>query len=49
MQKKLLRVLYSIRRTHLTGGAAMHQRGVRRAGHTGNGADRDEAEEKNQR
>ncbi|AEI95725.1 hypothetical protein RLO149_c038200 [Roseobacter litoralis Och 149] len=40
-----MRVPATNRRIHLTGGAEMHQRGARRAGHTGNGTDRNEAEE----
>ncbi|WP_298841718.1 hypothetical protein [uncultured Roseobacter sp.] len=43
--KKGLRVPATNRRTPLTGGAEMHQRGARRAGRSGNATDRDETQE----
>ncbi|MEE4188265.1 MAG: hypothetical protein V2I76_07430, partial [Roseobacter sp.] len=45
-RKKGLRVPVTNRRTPLTGGAEMHQRGARRAGRSGNATDRNEAEHK---
>jgi hypothetical protein len=45
--KKGLRVSATNRRTPFTGGAEMHQRGARRAGHSGNATDRNETQEQN--
>jgi hypothetical protein len=42
--KKGLRVAGPIRKYPFTGGAEMLQRGARRAGHTGNGTDRNETQ-----
>ena len=43
--KNYLRTSVPIRKYPLTGGAEMHQRGARRAGHSGNATDRDETQE----